>query len=167
MEIMKPIVTILILFIWNSSFSQIDFLGEYERQDSKIWLNPDTTFKFFYSVDTYRSWAKGTWQIKKNKIYFNVIPIYDTISLTKKDGVIKDSLILSNDEQSSRNINDGSRTISVFNFEQNFKLCPTTLLYKSDKLFVVKNGKRQTRKINNGYYINPFDPWYIKTKNIH
>ena len=164
---MKTPITILTILIWNTCFSQTDLLGEYKRQDSKIWLNSDTTFKFFYSVDTYRGWAKGTWRIEGRRILLTPIPIYDTLSLADTNGITRDSLVLSKDEISTRIVNDGRRTISVFQFEQDFKLCPTTLLYKSDKLFILKNGKRQTKKINNGYYIAAFDPWYTKTKAIN
>ena len=152
------------ILIWNSCFCQTHFIGQHERQDSKILFNADTTFKFSYSVDTYRGWTKGTWSVKNNKIYLTPIPVYDTISLTDISGSIRDSLTLSKDEIPSRINNQGKRTINVFQVEQNPGLCPTKLLNKGDKLIIIKNGKRRTKKINNGYYIDAFDPWYKKTK---
>jgi len=159
---MKSFLSILTILIWYSCFSQSELFGLYERQDSKIWLNANYTFKFLYSVDMYRAWAKGTWSINGNKIYLKAIPVYDTITLTGINGNLNDSLIYSKDEMPARINDDGKRAWSLLQYEQNLVLCPTLLFQKRNKLFVLENGKRQTRKIRNGYYVEPFDPWYTK-----
>ena len=161
---MRAIYIILTLLFYNSSFTQSQVSGEYQRQDSKITLNSDSTFKFFYSVDTYRGWVKGFWSINKRKIYLTPIPVYDTITLVDQKGKTRDSLTLSKDQVPSRlNITE-NRTANIFQVEQSFNLCPTTLLLTNGKLFILKNGKRQKKKINNSYYIKAFDPWYTRRK---
>ncbi len=156
-------LTIFLLACFSMVFSQDTLTGCYSRQDGKIWLNDDSTFKFWYSFDTYRGWAIGNWTSSGRKITLKPIPVYDTIAIIDKNGNSKDSLILSQDYTPSRIINDpNTRSISVFQYEQNFKHCPASMLYKKNKLYILKNGKPQKKKIGNGYYIDPFVPWYTR-----
>ena len=82
--------------------------------------------------------------------------------LSKKDTSPKDSLILSIDYSPERIIETNDKIRYFFTYEQNEALCPKTLLYKNDKLYVIKNRKRQKKKIKNGYYREPFNSWYIR-----
>lgn len=136
--------------------------GLYIRQDSKIQLNPDSTFRFFYSVDMYRGWAIGRWTAKRKRIILKTIPIYDTLRITNELLQTRDTLILSKDEKSDKIKEMNNELGYVFRLEQNQALCPTLMVYKNKKLYVIKNGKRQKKNIKNGYYIEPFKPWYIK-----
>jgi hypothetical protein len=130
---MRFITLILFVPFWNVCFSQSGVAGLYQRQDSKIWLNHDSTFRFFYSVDTYRGWTKGTWSIKGTKIKLTPVPVYDTLTLIDANNRTKDSLIISRDETSTRLNNTTNRRVNIFQVEQNFKLCPATLAYKKRK----------------------------------
>ncbi len=159
---MKFIFIILFISLLNFAYSQQNVAGLYSRMDSKIWLNKDSTFKYFYSVDTYRGWAKGKWESNGNKILLTPLPIYDTISVVIGLGMKKDSLILSRDYTPSR-IDETQKVMYLFDFEQNFKLCPKVLMLKKRKLYVVENGKLLKNRIQNGYYIDDFDPWFIKS----
>jgi hypothetical protein len=109
-----------------------------------------------------RIWAKGVWIIHKKKIFLTPIPVYDTISIDLKNGKTKDSLTLSIDEISSRIYPKINREISVFEVSQSLTICPLIMQYKKGNLYVIKNGKKQKKKINNGYYIKAFNPWYTK-----
>ncbi|MFT3911476.1 MAG: hypothetical protein QM737_18780 [Ferruginibacter sp.] len=159
---MKKLVIIFFITLHQNVVAQELSTTLYSRQDSKIWLNADSSFKYFYSVDTYRAWVVGKWTIKGKKIILKSIPVYDTLvsinNLTNRG----DSLFLSRDEKSERVVEIPKRTNIGFTYEQNQKMCPTILILRNNKLYVVKNGKRQKKKIDNGYYIDSFDPWYTK-----
>ncbi|MBS1757407.1 MAG: hypothetical protein JSU03_09030 [Bacteroidetes bacterium] len=157
--------TLLIYFGLLISFNPIKgqnlIPGCYGRQDSQIRLNIDSTFSFFYAVDTYRGWVKGRWELKRKKIILKPKLIYDTIT-TKKGDLIVDSLILSRDYTSDRITQPNKKTNYIFQYEQNVNLCPQLLEYKGHILYIIKNKKRQKKKIDNGYYREAFSPWYTK-----
>ena len=56
---MKKLFLIIIVIFSKVGLCQNTPIGCYERTDSKIRINDDSTFTFFYSVDTYRGWARG------------------------------------------------------------------------------------------------------------
>jgi len=162
---MKLFLIILFILFVKKGASQNILIGCYSRLDSKICINSDSSFKFYYSVDTYRSWSKGIWTLKDRKIALKIIPVYDTLVILKDSSMSKDSLILSRDEKSERITNDkNKREFYIWTVEQNEGLCTNKLFYKKGKLFVVKHGKLQKKKIDNGFYIKPFAPWYVKTR---
>ncbi|MEO5945962.1 MAG: hypothetical protein ABIP79_04040 [Chitinophagaceae bacterium] len=163
---MRILILISLLSFTTIAFSQSNIIGHYKRLDSKIWINADSTFKFWYSVDTYRGWAMGKWKTNGKKIFLTAIPIYDTISVNKDNLYSSDSIFLSQDFNSERIIPSNTKSINIFKFEQNFKLCPDILLYKKGTLFIIKKGKKEKKKINNGYYIKPFNPWYTIDNNL-
>ncbi|HEX7692230.1 MAG TPA: hypothetical protein VF408_07560 [Sediminibacterium sp.] len=161
---MKVFSLILSMFAWSLCFSQHKIAGQYRRQDSRILLNEDSTFRFFHSVDTYRGWAKGAWHIVRgNTISLTPVPVYDTMTMVDANGDPRDSIFLSEDENATRKKKTRMRVMRVFQYEQNFELCPTTLLYKKGRLYVIQHGRRQKKKIRNGYYIEPFVPWYVRS----
>lgn len=147
----------------QSAIGQNSIVGCYGRQDSQIKLNADSTFFFFYAVDTYRGWLKGTWVLKRSRIILKPNLVYDTIMVKSGEQTV-DSLVLSRDYTSDRILQTQSRAFQVFQYEQNERICPQLLKYKADLLFVVKNKKIQKRKIKNGYYIKSFNPWYTKSQ---
>ena len=145
----------------KSATGQSSIVGCYGRQDSQIRLNADSTFFFFHAVDTYRGWLKGTWELKGKKIIITPKLVFDTIT-TKKAELTVDSLVLSRDYTSERIEQTSKKVFYMFEYEQNVKLCPKSLEYKGNILYVIKNKKRQKKKIKNGYYIESFNPWYTK-----
>lgn len=161
---MKTLLIYIGLIIsFKSAIGQNSIVGCYGRQDSQIKLNADSTFFFFYAVDTYRGWVKGLWSLKGKRIILIPKLIYDTIT-SKKGDLTVDSLMLSRDYTSERIAPQNNKVVYIFQYEQNEKLCPKLLQYKEDILYVIKNKKRQKKKIKNGYYIEPFTPWYTKNQ---
>jgi hypothetical protein len=161
---MKTLLIYIGLFIsFKSAIGQSSIIGCYGRQDSQIKLNADSTFFFFHAVDTYRGWLKGTWTLKRKKIVLTPKLVYDTIT-SKNGDLTVDSLILSRDYTSDRMFQTNNRVRYLFQYEQSEKLCPKLLKYKGDVLYAIKNKKLQKKKINNGYYIEPFNPWYTKNQ---
>lgn len=152
-----------LIFSVNSIIGQNLIIGCYGRQDSQIKINEDSSFFFFYAVDTYRGWLKGTWELKRKRIILSPKLIYDTISYQKGNMTI-DSLILSRNYDSERILQTNKKAYYIFQYEQNEKLCPRLLKYKNEKLYVIKNRRVQKKKIEHGYYIEAFNPWYTKNK---
>ena len=161
---MKIIITIIYLSLAITAFSQNKITGKYSRTDSKIWLHDDSTFLFVYTVDLYKAWARGTWSLNGKKINFTIIPVYDTLPISNNSNQNKDSLVLSIDQEAERlvNINERPRTRSMYLMLQSEKLCPSKLILKKGRLYVLVNGKKQKRKINDGFTIKSFYPWYEK-----
>lgn len=156
--------SLLFLFLATSFkmvMAQNSLTGCYGRKDSQITLNSDSTFFFFYAVDTYRGWLKGTWRLKRKKIVLIPRFIYDTITV-KIDGKPMDSLVLSRDYNSERISLAENKRFFMFNYEQSVTHCPKLLKWKKEILYKIENNKMQIQKIKNGYYIEPFDPWYTK-----
>lgn len=113
----------------------------------------------------YVSWSKGTWTAKGNTIYFKPIPIYDTLVIYDSLMIPKDSLMLSSDEKPERLRVGGPKTFSLWDVKQNGMKCPRKVVYRKERLYLIKNDRLQKKKIDNGFYINPFEPWYTKLKN--
>lgn len=157
------LIYILLIISFKSTTAQDSIIGCYGRQDSQIELKADSTFFFFHAVDTYRGWVKGLWQVNGKQIIIVPKLVYDTISL-KRGAMTVDSLILSRDYTSERLTQISDRAVYVFQYEQNEKLCPKLLEYEDNILYIIKNKKRQKEKIQGGYYIHPFNPWYIKNQ---
>jgi len=47
-------------------------------------IAPDSTFKYSWHFDLQGSWTKGKWRITKDTVYFDMIPVYDTVSYATK-----------------------------------------------------------------------------------
>lgn len=152
-----------LLISFKSAIGQNSISGCYGRQDSQIKLNADSTFFFFYAVDTYRGWLKGTWVLKRQKAILTPKVVYDTVTL-KNESLTVDSLILSRDYTSERIIQTDKKVVYVFQYEQNEQLCPKLLKCKGDILYVIEKKRLRKKKIKNSYYIEPFNPWYTKNQ---
>lgn len=161
---MKTLLYIIGLLIsFKSAIGQNSIRGCYGRQDSQIQLNADSTFFFFYAVDTYRGWLKGTWILKRHKVILTPKVVYDTVTL-KNESLTVDSLILSRDYTSERIVQTDKKVVHVFQYEQNEQLCPKLLKCKGDILYVIEKKRIRKKKIKNGYYIEAFNPWYTKNQ---
>jgi len=70
--------------------------GQYNNSlGNSLILNPDSTFVYKSRVHSLIFWSKGKWTNKKNIIYLNPIPIYDTLRISGKEDVLE----LSNSER--------------------------------------------------------------------
>ena len=161
---MKILSFIIIITLSKIALCQNIYVGCYERLDSKISINADSTFRFFYSVDTYRAWARGKWNLRGRKIVLSFIPIYDTTFSKIDASFLQDSLVLSRDYQSDRLMQKKDEIKYIFSYGQNSKMCPKMMIYRNGKLYIIEHGKRQKKKIRNGFYIKPFDSFYQRVK---
>lgn len=63
-----------------------------------LYLREDSTFRYEWKFDLASSWSVGKWRFENGKIYLNIKPVLDTLA---REGQ-SDSLVLSDDERSSR-----------------------------------------------------------------
>jgi hypothetical protein len=90
---MKQSLIIPLITISLNLSAQNKIIGNYrDNFRHHISINKDSTFKNQWIFDVYNYWAKGKWIIEKDTIYFNIIPVFDTLEYKN------DSLILSIDE---------------------------------------------------------------------
>ena len=151
---------------------------------NRIQLNSDSTFKYTWHFDMQSSWTKGIWRLKGDTIYFQMIPIYDTISKINSNQITTDSLVLSQDETPERiflqtmtttsvNINSTEKTIPKIYHDnlgallssggQNKRYYLEKLIVKNGRLYQIINGKPHRKKVK-GFWTNKKWPtWYFKS----
>ena len=145
-------------------FSQNKIAGYYEDYfGNSIFLNSDSSFKYNWNFDLASSWSKGTWSYKNDTIYFHVTPVYDTLKLIKENNLFKDTLVLSQDENSGRLTQGQFIGVLLSGGGQNRKPSPDKLLFKKGRLYEIVNGKL-LRKKRKGFWSNKkWYPWYFKS----
>ena len=83
------------------------------------------------------SWTKGTWTLKGDTVYFNMIPTYDT--LRDANGIPSDTLILSTDEIPERITQIQFAAMSHSTGGQNRMPLSDKLLFRKDRLYAIQN----------------------------
>lgn len=147
-----------------SLFGQDKIVGHYrDHFSSRIQLNNDRTFKYTWHLDLSASWTKGTWTINNDTVYFHVVPTFDTINYKNKNGLLKDTLILSTDEIPERLTQKEYAGQGLSSGGQNRTPCPDTLFYKGQKLFHIKDGKLVKKKIRGFWTKKKWSPWFFKS----
>lgn len=161
---MKLLILILLQAFSVSLFAQVKIFGRYHDYfGTSIQINGDCTFKYSWHFDMSGSWTKGTWKTKGDTIYFHVVPIYDTVSNKNSDGISSDSLILSVDETSVRITPAQYAGRGLYSVQQSIFEYPEKLVYKKDRLYLVKNGRLIKKKHLRLWTKKKFPPWYIKS----
>ena len=158
-----PIIAFLLTLSFNL-FGQSKVVGHYRNHFfSEIQLNADSTFEYNYYLDLHGSWTKGTWSSKGDTIYFHIVPMYDTLSITKKNGVTADTLILSKYSKPGRLTSKVLSEITARSIEQNRMVLPAKMVFRKKKLYKIKDGRLVIEKrivIKRG---SESDPWYFKS----
>ncbi|RYX87187.1 hypothetical protein EON73_01920 [bacterium] len=161
---MKISIIAFLLALSFNLFGQSKVVGHYRNHFfSQIQLNADSTFEYNWHLDLHGSWTKGTWSSKGDTIYFHIVPMYDTLSITKKNGMTADTLILSKYSKPRRLTPQILAEFSVTSIEQNQMVIPDKMVFKENKLYESKNGNLVTEKriiIKRG---SESDPWYFKS----
>lgn len=162
------ILTILFCFIVSFKlFAQDKIVGSYRDYfGSHIQLNADSTFKYIWHFDLLGSWTKGTWFIKKDTVYFHMIPTYDTLSYYTPEGLTVDSLILSTDEKAERFTQEQYAGIGLSSGGQNRMPYPEKMFYKHERLYNIKNQKLAKKKLRGFWSKRKYIPWYFKNEEI-
>ena len=157
------IIPILLTLSFNL-FGQSEVAGHYRNHFfCDIQLNADSTFEYNWHLDLNGRWTKGTWTLKGDTVYFHIIPMYDTLNITKSNGITADTLILSKYSIQRRITPQQLTEMTMGSVEQNGTWLPDKLVFKENRLYEIKNGKLVTGKriiIKRG---SESDPWYFKS----
>lgn len=158
---MKAILLIIVL-IWcylvkgqTSPYTGVyrDFSG------NKLVVYADSNFQHSWNFDMQSSWARGKWTVLKDTLFFQMIPIFDTVRLTLINGT-KDSLVLSLDETSERIIPE---TGALHAYGQNYFSYPGKLFFKANKLFYINtDGSLRKEKVRAFWTGKRVPAWFIK-----
>jgi len=154
-------VLILITFQLNA---QKKFLGNYHTYfGSMLEIHADSTFKYSFHLDIESSWVNGIWRVKKDTIYFTMIPIYDTITFRDNSQTLRiDSLVLSLDQISERITSKESISGFLTSYGQNRHSFPGKLFYRKNKLFDIRKGKLIKEKTKGFWTHKKYHTWYVK-----
>ena len=130
---------------------------------SMLEIHTDSTFKYSFHLDTESSWVNGTWKVKKDTIYFTMIPIYDTITFRDNSQTLRiDSLVLSLDLISERITSKERVNMFLTSYGQNRHSFPNKLFYKKNKLFYISNGKLVKGRTKGFWTHKKYPTWYIR-----
>ena len=156
---MKFILSIALLILINGQYGNVE--GEYYNYfGSKLKINSDKTFHYSWNFDTASSWSKGIWKIKNDTVYFQVIPVFDTV---RKQGV-KDTLILSLDEKPEL-ITESNGSIKHFlsSGGQSRQKMNSKMYFDGEKLIEIKkNGKLENGKRKAMWENKKYNTWFVK-----
>jgi hypothetical protein len=141
-------------------FAQDEVAGHYRNHFfSDIQLNANGTFEYNWYHHFYGSWTKGTWWLKGDTVYFHVVPMYDTQSIAKNNGIPEDSLILSK-YSNPRRIT--TQQLSEVTFQSNQVKLPDKLVFNKKNLYEIKDGRLVTERRIVMTRGSEADPWYFK-----
>lgn len=162
---MKPFLFILFLATSVSSLAQVT--GSYFNSfGSRITLNADSTFKYKWNIDLASSWNTGKWQIMNDTIYFNPVIVYDTLKIKDEKNFLRDSLVLSLDEESESITKNEYVSYLLVSGGQSRHRVPEKLIYHQNKLFdFTKESKLLKKKVRGFMTSKKVVPWYRKSKN--
>lgn len=172
---MNRLFVIFFLMFSTNLLAQRKIAGSYrDHFGHRIELSSDSTFKYTWRFDLQCSWTRGHWTIKKDTIFFHMVPVYDTLSYINVNGMISDKLILSVDEQPERIIK--SNNISLQKIEkaditamlqntcgQNYQVYPTELYFKKGRLYNIYQGSLVKKKVRGIWTHKKWKPWYFKS----
>ena len=158
---MKFSLSILLLLLINGQHRNVE--GEYYNYfGSNLKINSNGTFLYNWHFDLASSWSKGKWKMKNDTLYFEIIPILDTLRRAN----LKDTLLLSIDEKpeliTERN---GSITQFLSSGGQNRQKMSLKLYYDGEKLIEIKkNGKLDNEKQKAFWGNAKYNTWFVKKK---
>jgi hypothetical protein len=161
---MKFLLTISILTVSFNLFAQDEVTGRYRDYfGSRLKINADNTFKYTWNFDLSASWTKGTWTQKGDTLYFNMTPVYDTLTYLKDNGVTADTLILSDNEIPERISREQGAATALSSGGQNRMVYPEKLLIRKGRLYNVVDGKLIKEKQKGILSHKKWNPWFFKS----
>lgn len=161
---MKLFATLLSLALTLEGFTQCDVVGNYrDNFGGRLQLNADNTFKFTWHFDLASSWTNGNWLAKGDTIYLKIVLTYDTLRMSKQDGKVNDTLILSSNNIPERLSPEQAAATFLSSDGQNQVEPPTRLVYQQGRLYKIVNGKLLTKKQRGNWSWIEYDPWFFKT----
>lgn len=161
---MKILTITVMLALPFNLFAQDNIVGRYRDYfGTRLYLNADSTFKYTWNFDGLSSWTKGTWTLRGHTVYFNMVPTYDTVGISKRSEPTVDSLILSEDEVPERFTQLQLAALPFSVGGQNRQTYPEKLVLKKGRLYKLRNGKLVTKKQRGLGSSEKWEPWYFKS----
>jgi hypothetical protein len=153
------IISILFSFV---SKAQEPLVGRYKKiyLGEEIDVRNDSTFYYTWNGHMQSSWTKGTWTMKKDTIFFQMIGVYDTVSVKSITSTTQDSLVISLDTLPNRTV---LRKDVLYAYGQNYRSYPKKLVWRKGRLYEINaNGTLINRKVR-GFMTNKrIAVWYQK-----
>ena len=159
-------VTLFILFFQLQLFclGQDMIVGAYrDHFGEKLEFLNDSIFKHTWNFDLASSWTKGKYSLSNDTIFLKSILIKDTLTIRNSaNKIIKDSLVVSRDDESSRIENIEFLMSEISGGGQYRKLPPEKLYLKKNKLFRLRdNGKIDKSKFKDWWSNKKFKTYFI------
>jgi len=160
---MKLLLNFLIIFFPGISEAQNRIEGKYNDYFGyTVEINIDSTFDFNWRFDLFAYWCTGKWTIINDTIYFDKIPVYDTLLIVNKNGQPDDSLILSNDKKPGLITTSEMAINSISSGGQDLLKFPGKLFYRNNRLYQIWNGKVVKKKVRGFWTNKKYPPWFVK-----
>ncbi|WP_157716160.1 hypothetical protein [Roseivirga echinicomitans] len=140
---------IAIFFVAEKALdAQSSISGTYRSYfGEKLELRSDSTFSYSRSHDLASQWATGIWHEENGFIELKVVPIFDTIRISgSQTNSIKDSLVMSDNQQSSLISLEDHTASLLTSRHQTLEINFSNLFTKGDRLFHVKKNGHLSRK---------------------
>jgi hypothetical protein len=160
---MRCFTVIFLICCFERATAQNKLAGSYRNPfGSNIQINPNNTFYYTWNFDMQGSWTRGTWTSVNDTVFFKMIPIYDTLQKTNNNSSF-DSLILSVDSVPERLIPGPASAVHYLSSGgQSIHPYPEKLFFKKERLYEVKGGKLQRKKLKAFWINKKYNPWYFK-----
>ena len=162
---MNLIRLILILAISKPVFGQEKYIGLYkDRFSESIELKTDYTFLHKWQFDLSKSWTIGKWNVKNDTIYLTAKSVLDTLQIRNSENeVIRDSLVLSSDQQAERIEQNELIASNLSSGGQNRYEPPNKVFWKKNKLFRInENGTLDLRKVKSFWTDKKYKTYFRK-----
>lgn len=159
---MKGIFTICWVLTILQLHAQEKIAGQYrDNFGSVITLNPDSTFAYTYHFDMVGTWTVGTYKIVNDTIFFNEVPVYDTVQFNRDK--LGDSLVLSDDRKPERIALDAFTNRFFSSSAQDRMSHPLVLIWRKNRLYTLdRHGKLNSKKIKAVTTGKKYVSWYEK-----
>jgi hypothetical protein len=163
---MRQVFIVLLLLASVSARSQPVLAGTYKDQfGGSIIFKPNGTFEYWWGFYFPSSWNVGFWQQQKDTVFLHITSIYDTIQVGVVGGVVKDLLVLSDDQKP--NLWTDYLSFLPSNIEQGRHPVPERLVFKRRYLYLLgKNGLLINRKERNALTGKKAKPWYEPVRTL-
>ncbi|MBB6324960.1 hypothetical protein FHS59_000575 [Algoriphagus iocasae] len=156
---MRTLLLITVLLINTFCYGQSKLEGTYSNFfGEKIEFRKDLTFKHSWYFDLASSWTEGTYKMFNDTVYLRTKLVLDTLEiLNNKNEFVKDSLVVSVDNESNRIDIIEFASSGISGGGQNRLKPPDELIIKRNKLYRLDEmGKLKIKK----------DKIYRQLKNI-
>lgn len=131
---------------------------------SSLQLYKDSTFTYRYRFDLISSWNKGKWTVKNNTIYFQIVPVLDTVIFKDENNRIINQTVVQSVDENANLISAEEYIKTRSNTPEKYpREIPLKLLFRKNKLYNLnKDGKPIKKKYKGFGTRKKYGSWYVK-----